>query len=764
MSAPSNNYYLGVKLTLRQISAPATTKTVYFMDRPNTKATADATPYWPILLSVSEFGCEMDEFLPKPYSGSFTIDDTVGTFGEGRKFSDVLERYTAIGQAVEIHLHNLTLESDEVVFSSSTDVWIARVGAVSFDFDGEQSRVTFSIDQDAIPDRQLCVNVSETVVGTATANRQAVGKWLPIAVGSYNYLPAADVNNTASTRTFAYATNLGGNAFKHGVTSVYSRDAEGEWSEITSALSSAYARGGGTSSYSLDPSSCAERIYQIKNASTQNGIITGVKFEMDPNGTGGRSSTCKVSVSVYELPSATGTPTWRRLATGEKNLSTYDTQNNAGTDFDLKIVLDRAVVLNATRVGYAIGVSSTGWAAGEASIYKCATDNCNVWQRNSVGNYELIGATEDAPAMACQFTTVAEGVFGNSDENGFYAATVTLSEATGDYVPLDTWDAIDLCVKTTGVCDDGSGSLTGTAGLQLTRPDHFIRLLAGTPPYMTLTPDWDWTTYASSYSALYQTGVENGRVLVGYQDAPLSLRDALITICRDSASRIGVGADGKLFLWPWGVKGTVQKVIGADDIQPIAWTLTTQDSIVNRVNLSYGVTNIEIADFRNQVQKKNFTGNLDRTVPTRGDAQILTTNSFGAYGKRQLEISEASYIGDASSAATMVDYYFIRYAQPLSLAEIEVPYHKYSTLKLLQIVEFAHPAFPKYSGAVSRHEEPPQDDSTVERAFLKAGHKWRGAKPYRGQIERWSVTKPEGGPPRLRLLLRVLPHYPIDPT
>jgi hypothetical protein len=764
VTLPSINYYHGIKILLRQLDSPSTYRTFYFTDRPNTQATADTTPYWPILLSVSSFGAEMDEYLPRPFSGSFTIDNSIGTFGEGRKFSDLLERYTAIHQPVEIHIDAIALGSEAVTLDSNSRAWIARVASIDTSPDDEQATLTFNLTQDPIPDSQLCTMVSEATLDVSL-EKQAAGKWMPIAAGAYNYLPSYRLYQTSERAYFGYATNFS-TQFRHYASGAYSRDVDGNWCEITSNITSAYSRGGAATSYSIDPSVNPEWVFAISNPSAYNGIINGVTFEMDPNGAGGRVSTCAVTVSLYERVVAAGDLSMRRLATGTANLSAFDTENNAGTNFSLVIGFDRAVTLNYGRTAYAIGVSCAQWAAGEASIYKCNTDTCTIWRRSLVGNY-VSTTTAAAPAMTCTFSTVNDAAGLGYDNEGKRIAMVYLSTTSG-LEPDDMWGSTDLIIKSAGIRDDISGTITGSAFTSITRPDHFIQLVTRTSDDYGVSwdasTDWDWTTYASAYTAHYTTSGSFGRVLLGYQDAPVTMRQMLEGVCRDSASRIGINADGTLFLWPWGAEATLAATIPPEDIIPVSWTIGDTSSIVNRVRIAYGVTNIEIVAFRNKKTKSNYTGTYDRIVSFRGVGQTLSLNSVAAWGRRELEISEVEYVGDATSAATLVDHYMIRYAAPLILAEIDVPYHKYSTVQLLQAVKFAHPAFPKYHGASPRHDEPIEQASDVSRAFLKSGRHWHAVKYWRGQVERWSVDKPAGQAPRMKLLLRVLPNYPIDPT
>ena len=145
MSLPDFNYFIGVKITLKLISAPATTKDVWFCNRANLSNTAlsATTYYWPILQGLSELGVEMDQYLPGQSGGSFTIDNTIGTFGDQRKFSDLLQRYTAIECPVTAYLYEGQLDAESITFGNDQKVWSGKIENLENPISAESSSLLF---------------------------------------------------------------------------------------------------------------------------------------------------------------------------------------------------------------------------------------------------------------------------------------------------------------------------------------------------------------------------------------------------------------------------------------------------------------------------------------------------------------------------------------------------------------------------------------------------------------------------------------------
>src|SRR4051794_12252879 len=112
----SFNYYFRCTITLAKYEGGAkVTKSVEFTSK-TLKDSASVATYWPILQSVGEISYNAGETLPALTVGSIQIDNSVGSFGTGRKFSDILQPgyYSPIEQAVAVYVAQVANDTDTV--------------------------------------------------------------------------------------------------------------------------------------------------------------------------------------------------------------------------------------------------------------------------------------------------------------------------------------------------------------------------------------------------------------------------------------------------------------------------------------------------------------------------------------------------------------------------------------------------------------------------------------------------------------------------
>jgi hypothetical protein len=756
MSLPAKDYFTGAKLTFKAFADPTDTKTVWVIDRPVLDANSYGTYYWPLIKEISEIGIEMDEFLPKELETSLRLNNEIGSFGKGYRLSDLLARYTLIEQRIEIYMKAVAIGANAVTFEAGDLVWLGKVATVDLDVD-DTPEIGINAVASLIPDKQIGYQITET----DSDKEQSIGKWLPVPIGNYCYLPAYTITEyepfTTNLTRWAYASTLCGLA--GAISSVIAQDSAGQWVELET-YTSTYAKGSEATSYSLDSAAAPGRLFEIENDSAQNAMLVNIYLTMKGNGTGGRTSTCIMTVTVYEI-AKNQEPMPRSLASATYDLSADDSSNNSPIGFGIWLPLDRPVVMNAATHYYAVGVTATGWATGEASINKSELGTCRTWQKTISGEWASKG-TIKAPAMSCHMLDLSFGTGFSTTANleGSKAILQTTNESGAvSYPPLDNYASVNVQIKTTGTADDGSGTITGSASSVITRPDHVAKLITGnwTGSAWEASTDWDFTTLATEYAAAYGTD----RRLVGYQDAPVTLREMLEAICRDSGSRIGVNNSGKLFLWPWGYDYTPVADIPPGDIVPQSWSISDASTVVNQVAVNYGNTNVDVLYLRNRKQQKNFSGIVDRSVARLGVAQANGANSVTLFGRRYLSRTDTNYVGSLAAAETLADSLFIRYSKPLILASFNVPLDTYKALKPLDVITFEHTAFPAFYGAAPASNAPKENGDFVE---LKSGRYWYAGQRYRGLIEGRRIIKDPEGVPMLQIQVQVLQNSGVDPT
>ena len=768
MTRPSFDYIIGVKFVLTgRVSG---SKTIWVTTRPNLGTTLSTYPYWPIILSVSELGIELDEYLPRQATGSIVLDNSSGSVGFGRKFSDYLQRYTIIDQDVEVYLKALAIGTGSFSFASDDKVWAGKVETARCESSDNGATITINVRMDLIDDRLVGFGIDSTQTVFADAPATSLGKWLPVMVGSGTCVPAFRItSDTASIAYFAVAANFA-DTFIHNMAYavankyIYSQDVDGEWVPVEYD-SSAYTYGTGTT---RDLTASDEVIYQIPNSASANLLTIGASVRMYPRGGGSDTSTAQLQLTLYEYDSEN--VIGRALTSGSISLTDYDADNNAGSTFWVYTTWPRAVLLNYDRFSYAIGIRVQNYAITDADICVAQTDTCKRWLKTQFGGDMPVYDGVQAAGIVVPLRSYLDDYVTTTSVNGWRASCFSLSESAS-YYPQDSWTSCTFMVDAAGLLDDSSGTITGTPSAALTRPDRFLqaitRVWSGSA--WDDSGNWDWSTLAATYAICYASTGRRTRLLSGATVGATTLFDIVTAICRDTASRIGVTNAGKLFIWPWGELSTVADVIPAHHILVLDRQHADPSSIVNHVIVNYGQTALNSSWDRNATNRRtsDYNGTLDWQYSTT-DAGLTYNQGYysqTAYGERLLEQPDTQWINSSTAAQTLAESILTRFTHPTILDTLRVPYAEYSTLKTLDVIQYKHPDLDTFYGAWPEDNEPIEDgyDDTV------AGNLWEGHNParcqtYRGQIEGRFIEFNGAAAPTLRLVVRVLQNYPTDPT
>lgn len=793
MTLPSFNYFVGIKLTLALYSNPATTKTVWVINRPNLGTANHPTQLWPILLQTSDFGMEADITLPKPASGNFVLDNSVGSFGLRRKFADLLERYSIHEQTVEVYIDEIALDSRQVNFSGDTAIWKGKVKSYSFSTSAEGSTISINVQADTIPDRKMGIRIDSAESYFADAPNQSIGKLLPITAGDTVVPTYLVTTEEATSASYAYASSIGNSSyppqFTHqpwGATNdlgVWARDVDGIDVYVTNDDPTLVSGSNAAGSYAFNTN--AEHAFSIDNQ-TENAVIGGVLIELAANGTTGPPATAMEMVlqgTLYEIDSSTNGVT-RAIVSGSVDLSDYDTENNAGGTFAVPIVFSKPVVCEFVNKKYAFGVGGSKYVSGTAS-WKNSNTTAEQWVRDAgTGSATAHGLhwTYSASATLPLFCLMA--VYGTTYSsntaivNGFAAAVVsfgigeTHNFGNGDRTFSESinWTLFDFLIRNRGLLDDSSGTIFGNVSYAyspLVQVDWFLQCITQTwsgSAWSFDTDHWDFSTRESEYDAMYASSGRRTRRLQGFIEGDVTLAEMIDNVCRDTATRIGVTNTGKLFPWAWGEEQTVQATIGPEDIIPISWQEADASSVINSVTINYAKSPIDIDITRNigAAQTFNFNSTISWNKDTKGDTTSWSTNSQSLYDLRHLDVTNTDYIGSDQSAQTLAESYLTQRAYPETHAVFIVPYTEYKDLQIFDVIKFSHPAFPAFYGTDSEDSEPVDDDTTTGRANIKEGHHLYRAKTYRGLIEGRYINLT--GAPTIRLIVKVLRNYPKDPT
>jgi hypothetical protein len=779
MTAPSCDWYQLLKLTLKH-KTDLTTHSLYLTSRPVIRATLDGAaiyPY-PLINSIPELGAEATEGLPKFLSGNISLINTQGTFGRRRKLSDLLERYTIHAQAFDLYVAAMAADAEVAAFVAADKVWGGTIESFSVSPGAASSFLNLQTTLDPVPDRPMCYQIDEDVTGWEDDSPEySLGKYLPVIFGdgaapwhlvsgpekaapNYQYYAVdAKLNNYASTTS----------------STVWGIDHDGV------AVLCDILGGMGGNTYGLVGASAGTRVafadaeeHGVKMTGPATGgiIVAGVAIKL--YGNGNTSCNAILQARVYRVNSTTEQPE-DVVAQGSFDLATVAAYNTSANVFVINIMFSGAVVLNFDENDYAVALTISGWETNDPS-WDQTTDATEIYKKAS-GQYEFenltttLGSETAAPGY-CKWITmqVYQAYASDADINGFAARVYDLRENSGfgsyPSAPVSNMDGVSLFSKLTkGISDDTSGTLTGTANLELKRVDHALKLCS---------LKWNGTAWASSgwsftesdqtahYATYYAASGRRTRQVQGFLEGYATTEEVIRQLCKDTATRIGVNNSGLLFPWVWGPEYDAVDTIDPRDVILESYEERDLTSVINNVSISYGKSYAAVDYARNigSGQVANFGGTIKGNSESTNHLKDAAGPSVDLYGQRPLEDIETSFIGTETAALTLAEYYLSVYQHPWKIAVISVPYQKYKALRMFDVINVAHPGLPTYYGAWSDDRGAAGYGELVD---IANGRDLIRAQSYRAIIEGRYIVANKNEAPLLRLKLRLLTNE-ADPT
>jgi hypothetical protein len=200
-----------------------------------------------------------------------------------------------------------------------------------------------------------------------------------------------------------------------------------------------------------------------------------------------------------------------------------------------------------------------------------------------------------------------------------------------------------------------------------------------------------------------------------------------------------------------------------EDCKINSWEIRGTESIVNSFRCYYD-RKIVTSDLTKLTAEGNFSeyaGAINWYNGANSVATALSSLSTTMYGTRTNANSRYDWIGRQADAEILARYLLSISGFPFWFVELEVPFQKYSTLEITQVVEILHPDLPAHFGTASKADPAQYNGTPVD---LTRGQYLKRAQRVRTQIESKAIDMSADGFPVLRLLVRVLDNYPKDPT
>lgn len=911
MTSPSFNYFYRVEIDVAQYTLGGIkndrlnvrellTRTYNFVNKSLKDAvtSSDRETYLPILQSIGEITLSAGEILPSVSLSSITLDDSRGSFGPDRRFSDLLERFTLIDQPLNIYLGESNNETDAP--STWTKIGSGRVVSWSKALSGDSPTLNINIEPFKISDRVMNLEVSRDISGMESAPQASLGKPLPIVFNKVNsglsspidrypqVLPTRISADGAETARYALTTQIYQTTKAKIQPNYYAKKSWEDGSNIWASISFTRAAPDYTTPtvgtyYSLNTyAGKAHRLPQITATNEETGfVVTGVELKAKGQGVPARISGASLSASLLQVDKVTYNVV-SKLAEGTVLLANYDALNNAGGDFSVNISFDKPVVIELTSARsydfYLAWNATNVGVTNELVLHKHNTTVPTMVKGNS-GTEDAwkIATSEQITAHKLRIVTATSTVHENTyTQDGFTYSSITLSQPTPDSgqsnCDLDSLEVVGLIE---GFCryafQGGTTAGTSSAYTAAVSPawtsyitDRTIeitphvnnaanatinvnglgaiaikyngsavlanQMVAGVAVNLTydgsafnidtnslriydpptilkfFSYEWDGEQWedvgavdtaalqASHYTPLFSSTSSNyrARYLSGLIETKSTYNQVASEIARGSASKIGIFSDGKLFVHPWGISISPTYVIPQADIIPLSWENRTDDSIVNRSQITfekYYATNIS-----QEGAKEGYKYSIDFSNEAYLPVQQITEQSRSLFGARNIvdntfnvfgfsdtnpAVGLPGYLTGGSTASQpssggiviysvdfLADYYISRFALPFVYCSFVVPYHRYKDIKMFDVISFHHSEFPAFYGTDPAARPGVVNDGTSVTTVPNAnyGEELVRAQSYRGLVEAVSYVMAMEHAPAIRLTVQVLLNTEYDPT
>lgn len=780
------NYFYRVDITVATFVSGASSTAVYSFTNKLLKDSTSATTYRPILKSIGENAVEAGETLPNISLSSVEIDNRIGTFGANRKFSDILQRWSPVEGSIVFYVAQVANDSDTV--SSWTQIGQGVITSWEATAADAEATLRFDVRASKYAETVLTLEVARTVSGMENAPTSSLGRAVPLLLGSdLEVVPVRISADGATTGKYAWGTCFYQSLKNYSSAyQIYTKNYDDVWESITGSPLD-YSTYPPSSSFTLN--TYASRAFEI--LTNHSSIVTGVELHMQANGLA--SSSAYLSVFILRVNADTFAVV-DEVTRGRVYLGNYDAINvsTANTNFPVNVSFDRPAVLSRTnqiRYIYYLGWEVTGYQVNDMSILsfillareirKDAADATG-GSANSFTEWKVVPYSP-GPIPIYKFHTLD---FSFDDHVNAYTQTgLTYSSMTATQFTPDSGQSNPPLDNLPLLLGSMIGLNTYGGSVVVEKPQTIAELLgySWNGAAWTDASAWDVSTLDTThYAFLYDgaTASYRSRVARGVFDQRTTYSQLLAELCRCTASKVGVLSTGKSFMYPWGITVTPAADIPAADVTALSWEQRGAETIVNRAVIKVGRSYIYAPRSFENASAVGYRYVTDFSGDNYAQVTAMTLESRFLYGQKELAQTEfpifpyspdglGSYLGSTSAeGSVLAEYYLARFGKPLTYCSFVVPYHRYSALRMFDVITFTSVDYPAYYGT-----DPDARDGTVDVGGAVStvttadyGYETVRAQTYRGLIEGISLILAMEHAPAIRLTVLVLLNRPFDPT
>lgn len=753
MVAVLQTYYF-IQIVLKLKTNAATTRTVWLSNSPALVVDTATYNALPIIKSISGVGCRMDNYTAKNISGTITLDNKIGSAGHQKKVSDNFDLYTPIDQTVKIYYvedytgavasSGYTADSDDVILSTTIKAIESNINELKI--------TTNPIDILTAYANQI---ISTQVIGAYTL--EGAGAHSPIIFGEHvpvvPILTAARLIVTTLYYYFMTGTSVSNDDGSEAIflqddpayyeVTVQREPIQCQFYSGTKAIEMNRTTAGGASDWSvldvvadaggvvfsrIEDSTDGEHNFGI----TAIGLWIGQETSElnDPDGS--------IIIKICEAGSY-----WPKfdqpIATGEVTSSDFSSTTN-----EYVFYLDKPAFLDADK-----------------TYYICAqhiqNDTSRRWGRVRVQGSDITGQV-----IAYDLTTGTEvldsAVLGSSFRIKYYginflthtmhdigvpgrkAIGCSFSTASDRVIDLS---AYDFTLYMSGIKDDDSGTITGTASAYITEPQHCIKFLAANNVGSgVFIESWlDNTLFSSTFSAA-------NRNISGGIYKKVSILAAIEEICRQSKCKLGKNiSDNSFGAYVMGASYSIIDYIFDKDIIAFDYYIKDSKTVLNNLTM--------IGDF-NYISPKSRDTSVYSRLPSEFKYTITDATSISLFGDKVLgkESFDILATDDFDAIAKII---LTNNALPEEYIKITVPYLKAKDYNILDVISITSAYLPAEFGSTTNQELLTWEDSgAVKEATCISGVQMVRASETKAQIYDIVFNTDLNQPATIELVCRVV--------
>jgi len=779
--APNLNTFIKVVLTLKKLEDGSTVD-VSFTNR-EILGTAIS---WPLLRRIDTLGAKMGLYLPEASRSSFVLDNSPGSFGSERRFSDLLDRYTIIEQPAIIYVAQIPLGKETIVDGDFTEIWrsVVTEWAISND------QLKINIARSLIPVRLATYVISRDTFPDAPAD--SLGKQLPIIFSSSGEFIEVEAvrtsgvvdDGTLNTVEYAYATKFR-TQYQNGSKKVLLENDKKEWQEITFVadatvplLSFPPVAG----SFKTAWGAVKEYGYGLLAGQNVTGgeVIVGADWYLAsttfgvgvPSGT--YTYTCKIYNSNNGYPGdllASDT-----LSNGSSRI-VYDSTVGGGTVsvFKFEFNFNKPVMVPALSDATNNALFITLSRSDTSDLFSLVQEGSGGGSLPAFEKYRLLDTTagtdqnfvkevytsnrEHFKIFALSSGASTAPVLGDAMQNGLTHSSFRIEMRDQNNLP--DLSKLRLIVKSEGLKDSVISIITGTPFAPLDNPLYQIRLLmmeAGTGGFWNEVT-FDASKFSSTYAAAFGSSSRWKIKTSGASQGRTRVRDIIEDICRNSGCRLVPFVSGTakvVGLYAEGTNIPTSFIIDDEQAKLISYEIGGVDTIINKIQMVFNRTiRSNTESLLAQGGLNNYQSTVDSEVDSLDVPYADIDRSIATWGERLLDSISFPWITLTQTAKSVGALILRKWNKPQRIITLEVPYNKYSTIELMQTGIVKMTGLPDYYGTSLDARTVTAGTGTDPTDLIK-GHYWKRYKSYRVQVEGNDIVFSATEPIKRVLTLNVL--------